>query len=108
METRTNYKDSESYIASKRKYVETVARHGKEQMRATWCLAESGTCGPDFRVPGVTAGFTALAVCGPVERVKVIRTDHADRIKNMWTFAKAALELLEECVEASKPTAAKL
>jgi len=34
-------------------------------------------------------------VAGPVERAMTLETRHGDREKNMWTFARAALELLE-------------
>ena len=62
------------------------------------CIAESGTCGPDFKVPGVEFGFTALAVSGPVEKVIVIETGLSDREANMWKFTELALEFLEQCV----------
>src|SRR6266446_6588554 len=36
-----------------------------------------------------------LAVAGPIEQAITLETGHGDREKNMWAFAKRALELLE-------------
>jgi hypothetical protein len=41
-------------------------------------------------------------VAGPVERVITLETGSADREANMWKFAKAALDLLAECIKASR------
>lgn len=69
---------------------------------ATWCVAESGACGPTFNFEGLTAGFTSICVSGPVTRGVFVRSATADREQNMRTFVKAALELLACCIrEAS-------
>lgn len=44
------------------------------------------------------AGHACIAVAGLVERVMTLETGQADREANMWTFAKAALDLLEDCL----------
>ena len=41
-----------------------------------------------------------MAVTGPVERARTLRTGKDDRLANMLAFADAALALLVECLEA--------
>ena len=74
----------------------------RESFDSTWCLAESGTCGPEFYVPEVTEGFTAVGCAGPngFYRERVVRTGHGERRRNMEAFAEAALQLLVDCLEA--------
>ena len=96
--SRANYASKPAYTTSKLKFVEQVARHGRQALRATWCVAESGTSGPEFRVPGVEAGFTAIAVSGPVDRVVLVESPGGDRAHNMRLFSRKALELLEQCI----------
>jgi hypothetical protein len=42
-------------------------------------------------------------VAGLVERAVTLETAQADRVANMWTFAREALRLLEACVKAAPP-----
>jgi nicotinamide mononucleotide (NMN) deamidase PncC len=70
-----------------------AARRGL--LRATWGLAETGATGPTGNRYGDAAGHACIAVAGPVERALTLETGHGDREKNMWAFAKRALELLE-------------
>jgi PncC family amidohydrolase len=76
-------------------YALLKARTIRTQLGATWGLAETGASGPTGNRYGDAAGHACLAVAGPVERVVTLETGDADRERNMWTFAKAALELLE-------------
>ncbi len=76
-------------------YALLKARTIRELLGATWGLAETGATGPTGNRYGDAAGHACLAVAGPVERALTLETRHADREKNMWAFAKAALELLE-------------
>ncbi len=46
----------------------------------------------------IKAGHACFAVSGPVEKSITLETGDSDREKNMWVFAKAALDLLQECV----------
>ena len=62
----------------------------------TKALAESGAAGPTGNSYGDAAGHCCFAVSGPAERCLTIETADADREANMWAFAKAALDLLEE------------
>jgi len=76
-------------------YALLKARTIRAQLGATWGLAETGATGPTGNRYGDAAGHACLAVAGPVERVITLETRDGDRERNMWAFAKAALELLE-------------
>jgi nicotinamide-nucleotide amidase len=81
--------------SSSEPYATLKARTIRELMGATWGLAETGATGPTGNRYGDSAGHACIAVAGPVERVITLETGHGDREKNMWAFAKRALELLE-------------
>jgi PncC family amidohydrolase len=76
-------------------YALLKARTIRELVGATWGLAETGASGPTGNRYGDAAGHACLAVAGPIERAVTLETGHGDREKNMWAFAKRALELLE-------------
>src|SRR5438445_6207957 len=76
-------------------YALLKARTIRELLHATWGLAETGASGPTGNRYGDAAGHACFAVAGPVERAITLETRHGEREKNMWAFAKAALELLE-------------
>jgi hypothetical protein len=45
-----------------------------------------------------------MAITGPVNLVRTLRTGKEDRVENMWAFARGTLELLVEALEtAPKP-----
>ena len=102
MMDRSNYAGGEAYVESKRRFVREVAHGMRDAFDSEWCVAESGTCGPEFYVPGVTGGFTAVGCAGPGGQYRevVVETGHGDRRRNMEAFAEAALQLLVECLEA--------
>src|SRR5213593_3941480 len=81
--------------SSSEPYALLKARAIRELLGATWGLAETGATGPTGNRYGDSAGHACIAVAGPVERAITLETGHGDREKNMWTFARAALELLE-------------
>lgn len=91
--------DGAAYKESKNSWTQRVARHMISEVGATWCLSESGACGPTFNYPDVTAGFTSVFVTGPVEKGIMVDSPHCNREANMWSFAKAGLDLLAECVK---------
>jgi nicotinamide-nucleotide amidase len=74
-------------------YARLVARRVREQLGATWGLAETGASGPTGNRYGDAPGHACLAVSGPVELVTTLETGSADREANMLRFARAALEL---------------
>jgi nicotinamide-nucleotide amidase len=75
-------------------YARLVAQRVREQLGATWGLAETGASGPTGNRYGDAPGHACLAVAGPVELVTTLETGSGDRAANMGRFARAALELL--------------
>ncbi len=84
-----------SIRSSTEAYALLKARTIRDLLGTTWGLAETGATGPTGNRYGDAPGHACLAVAGPVERVITLETRHGDRERNMWAFAKAALELLE-------------
>jgi nicotinamide-nucleotide amidase len=79
-------------------YAQLAARRIREQLGATWGLAETGASGPTGNRYGDAPGHACLAVSGPLEAVLTLETASADRAANMETFAQRALELFESCL----------
>lgn len=79
-------------------YALVKARAVRELLGTTWGLAETGASGPTGNRYGDAAGHACIAVAGPVERAITLETGHGDREKNMWAFARTALELLESVI----------
>ncbi|NRA02452.1 MAG: CinA family protein [Myxococcales bacterium] len=75
-----------------------LARIAREQFASTWAIGESGAAGPTGNRYGDAAGHAALAVAGPVEKTLTLETGLDDRQQNMWRFAAAALDLLEQAL----------
>jgi nicotinamide-nucleotide amidase len=88
--------------ASTEPYALLKARTVREQLGATWGLSETGASGPTGNRYGDAAGHACIAVAGPVERVITLETGKMEREDNMWTFAKAALDLLEACLREQR------
>jgi nicotinamide-nucleotide amidase len=84
--------------ASTEPYALLKARTVRQQLGTTWGLSETGASGPTGNRYGDAAGHACIAVAGPIERVITLETGKGDREANMWTFAKAALDLLEACI----------
>jgi nicotinamide-nucleotide amidase len=87
--------------ASSEPYALLNARTVRGSLGTTWGLSETGASGPTGNRYGDAAGHACIAVTGPVERVITLETGDANREANMWAFAQAALELLEQCVQES-------
>lgn len=81
-------------------YAAFMARLVRDRLGTTWGLAESGATGPTGNRYGDAPGHCCFAVSGPVERTLTIETGSADRVANMWAFARGALSLLEEALRA--------
>ena len=88
----------EGMRASSEPYALLNARTIREALGTTWALAETGASGPTGNRYGDNYGLACFAVSGPVEKSITLETGASDREKNMWVFAKAALDLLQECV----------
>jgi nicotinamide-nucleotide amidase len=76
-------------------YALVKARTVRTRLDTTWGLAETGATGPTGNRYGDAPGHACIAVAGPLERAITVETRHGDRERNMWAFARAALELLE-------------
>jgi len=82
-------------------YAEFMARLVRDRLGATWGLAESGATGPTGTRYGDAAGHCCFAIAGPVGRALTIETASPDRVANMWAFARAGLDLLDECLRTA-------
>jgi PncC family amidohydrolase len=70
-------------------YAMVLARAVRRQCGSDWGLSETGAAGPTGR-----AGYTAVAIAGEAMELSLhIETGDADRVKNMYAFAQAALDL---------------
>ena len=87
--------------ASSEPYALLNARTARELLGITWGLSETGASGPTGNRYGDAAGHACIAVAGPIERVITLETGEADREANMWTFARSALALFEQCIRES-------
>ena len=83
-------------------YALVKARTIRERLGAVWGLSETGATGPTGNRYGDAAGHACLAVAGPAERAITLETGHGDREKNMYAFAKAALELIEASLRSQR------
>ena len=88
----------EGMRASTVEYALLNARTARDLLGATWGLAETGASGPTGNRYGDSPGHACIAVAGPVETAITLETGDSDRERNMSTFAKAALDLLEQSV----------
>ena len=88
----------EGQRASTEYYATLNARTMREILGTTWALSETGASGPTGNRYGDDAGHACIAVSGPVERAITVETGESDREGNMWAFAKAAFDLLEQCI----------
>jgi PncC family amidohydrolase len=99
--TALSSEDTVGMRSSSPPFAQLLARHQRTRFKATWGLAESGAAGPSGNTYGDPAGHSCLAVEGPVQRELLLRTGSADRPANMLAFALAALQLLDEALEAA-------
>lgn len=98
----TEQMQADGIRSSSEPYAELLARSVRDKHGdITWGLSETGAAGPDGNRYGDPAGHTCLAVVGPVDLVRTLRTGLDDRVRNMWLFAEAALALLVEALEST-------
>jgi len=79
--------------------IESALETVRERLGTTWALAETGAAGPTGNRYGDAAGHTCFAVAGAVEAARTLETGRSDREANMWAFTRAALELLDTCLQ---------
>ena len=78
---------------------QTLARAARDSLGATWGLAEVGIAGPQTgRRSRKGAGLAYVAVSGPWEAWREVRTGEDQRVTNQGAFALAALQLLHEAL----------
>jgi nicotinamide-nucleotide amidase len=80
-----------------------MAWNFNKQIGATWVIGEGGAAGPAKSPYGHNAGYTALAVAGPLCRTQVIETGDRDRVQNMVEFATGLLRLFLNVLEEHHP-----
>ncbi len=96
--------DTAGMRSSSPPYARLLAQHQRSRFTASWGLAETGAAGPSGNTYGDPAGHACLAVDGPVLRERLLRTGLDHRQRNMMAFAHAALELLEQAIDAAPPS----
>jgi PncC family amidohydrolase len=79
-------------------YATLLAQRVRTQLGTTWALAETGASGPTGNRYGDAPGHACIALSGPQEIATTIETGSAEREPNMWRFARAALELLDQAL----------
>jgi nicotinamide-nucleotide amidase len=77
-------------------YAMLMATSIRELLGTTFGIGETGATGPTGNRYGDPAGHSCIAVAGPSTRSVTIETGEAGREDNMWRFAAAALDLLEQ------------
>lgn len=82
-------------------YVRLCAGAMRENLHATWAIAELGATGPAGTRYGHPPGICVLAVEGPVSLTTRIETGSDDREANMHTFAAAAFALMRDALAQS-------
>jgi len=87
-----------SVAPSSEAFALVAARSAVKTLGTTWGIGETGAAGPTGNRYGYDAGHACIAVAGPVELSAMIETRTGNRELNMWTFAAAALELLEKAL----------
>jgi nicotinamide-nucleotide amidase len=86
---------------STEEYAILTATTMRDLLETDWAIGESGAAGPTGNRYGDPAGHVAIAVVGPTSATRIVQTGNDDREDNMWSFAKAALDLLYETVKAN-------
>ncbi len=91
--------DHGAYGGSTPELIMDMALKFKEKMGTDWVIGEGGAAGPAKSPYGHNAGYTALAVAGPINRMTCIETGKSDRIENMSEFTTALLHFFLETLE---------
>lgn len=94
--------DIEVERAATETHARLLAKSIRDRMESDWGIGETGATGPTGNRYGDPAGHTCIAVVGPAETVITIETGKSDREVNMWAFARAALDLLEDVVGGAR------
>lgn len=81
-------------------YALLQARAIRDNFKADWGLAESGSVGGSSHPSGAPAGRSVAAIAAPfgADSTRVVETQSDDRIANMHAFAQNALEAFEHAL----------
>lgn len=79
--------------------VSRFAQLARQQLDATWGIAELGVAGPTGARYGHAPGISVLAVDGPVCLSCTVETHSDNREENMWAFTEAACNLLTDALQ---------
>lgn len=79
-------------------FARLLAERVRQNLGATWGLAETGAAGPSGNRYGDAPGHACIAVAGPFASAITLATGSAEREANMWEFARRAIELLAACM----------
>lgn len=81
-------------------YAELQARAIRDNLQADWGIAESGSVGGSTHPGGAPSGLSVVAVAGPDGFIAhtVLETESDDRIANMYSFTRNALNFLENTI----------
>lgn len=96
----TQLEDHPGMRPSTEPYALLMAETMRARLGATWGLGETGASGPSGNRYGDPPGHSCIAVAGPRKRSITLETGRSEREDNMWRFARAALDLLEEVVRS--------
>ncbi len=88
--------DLTNYRGTTAEMILSMAESMRQRLGATWCVAESGVCGPGSGRSGQPPGRTVIGVAGPVRRSEIVETGLADREGNMVEFTTRSLRLLRD------------
>jgi nicotinamide-nucleotide amidase len=95
-------KEHQRYGGSTPELILDIATKFKEKTKTDWVIGEGGAAGPAKSPYGHNAGYTALAVAGPICRTKIIETGKSDRIENMSEFTTSLLSFFASILEERK------
>jgi len=76
-------------------YASLIAERIKVQNATVWGVGESGATGPAGNGYGDAAGHCCIGLAGPRHATITLETGHGDRRRNMFEFARRALELVQ-------------
>ncbi len=95
-------KEHQRYGGSTPQLILDIALKFREKTGADWVIGEGGAAGPSKSPYGHNAGYTALAVAGPICRTRIIETGKSHRIENMSEFTTALLSFFVSVLEERK------
>ncbi len=83
-------------------YALLQARSIRDNFHSVWGIAESGSVGGSTHPTGAPAGQSVAAIVGPdgFQHTQMTQTGSDDRIANMESFTRAALQTLEDALQS--------